>query len=119
MREQVRLRSSQAAHVILKTADLRKGFRRANVFSAVAGFMLGFATVTSTVAATVFLVVGVAGHLVVRADYDCASVVSFDPSTVASRASLPAVVAVSLSVLFWLIARRLPPKPQPKVKLRD
>ena len=72
-----------------------------------AGFTLGFAIVSSSVAALALAAIGVGGHLLARNDRDYARVISFDPSTVASRAPYPAMVAVAVAVVFILVARRL------------
>ena len=72
-----------------------------------AGFTLGFAIVSSSVAALALAAIGVGGHLLARNDRDYARVISFDPSTVASQAPYPAIAAVAMAVAFILVARRL------------
>ena len=74
------------------------------------GFALGFALVAATVAAVALAVIGVGGHLLARTDRDYARVISFDPSTVASRAPYPALLAIILAAAFLVIARRLHPR---------
>jgi hypothetical protein len=73
----------------------------------IAGFWLGFAIITSIVAAAALAVIGVGGHLLARYDNGSAQIISFDPSTVASRAPFPAAMALFLAVLFGLIYHRL------------
>jgi hypothetical protein len=72
------------------------------------GSLLGFAVVVSTVAATAFAVIGVGGHVLAQSGNSYATVISFDPSTIAARAPYFATIALGLLVLFSLIAWRLP-----------
>lgn len=71
------------------------------------GFGLGFAIVTLIVAAAGFAVIGVGGHLLARFDNGSAQIISFDPSSVASRAPIPAVAALVLLGFFVAIMLRL------------
>ena len=73
------------------------------------GFALGFAVVASTVAAIALAVIAVGGHLLARTDRDYARVISFDPSSVADHAPIPAILALAFGLAFWVIARRLRP----------
>lgn len=84
------------------------------LFSFFVGFGLGLIIVASTVAAIALAVIGIGGHLLARTDRAYARIISFDPSTVASHAPYPAVAAVAMSLLFFWIARRLPPSQRDK-----
>ncbi len=73
----------------------------------VTGFVLGFATVAFAVAAIVLFGVGVGGHFLAVRDAGAARVISFDPSTVAARAPVPAILALTLSAVFAAVYMRL------------
>jgi hypothetical protein len=64
------------------------------------GFGLGFGIAAATIAAFVLAGLGVGGHYLVVRDHSVAQVISYDPSTVASRAPYPAAVAVVLFICF-------------------
>lgn len=79
--------------------------RRVRMF--LIGFGFGFAIVAFTVAAVVFFGLGVGGHFLVTNDEGIAKIISYDPSTVAARAPLPAAIAVCLVIAFIVIYVRL------------
>ncbi len=72
-------------------------------FLLVTGFGFGFGITFATIAAFTLFGLGVGGHYLVVRDTSVAQVISYDPSTVAARAPYPAVLAVSLTVIFILI----------------
>lgn len=81
------------------------------------GFALGFAIVALTVAALVFFGLGVGGHFLVTKDEGVARIISYDPSTVAAKAPLPAALAIVLLAGFVLTYVRL--KKDDKIKASE
>lgn len=72
----------------------------------VSGFGLGFAVVALAIAAMVFGL-GVGGHFLVTNDEGVARIISYDPSTVAAKAPLPAFVSFLLLCGFVVTYVRL------------
>ncbi len=73
----------------------------------VSGFGLGFAIVALAIAAMVFFGLGVGGHFLVTNDEGVARIISYDPSTVAAKAPLPAFVSFLLLCGFVVTYVRL------------
>jgi|GEM_PF-3170990 len=77
------------------------------IFLLLSGFGLGFAIVALTIAALVFFGLGVGGHFLVTNDEGVARIISYDPSTVAAKAPLPAAMALLLMAGFAVTYVRL------------
>lgn len=71
------------------------------------GFGLAFAAGIFALSAGALAAIGVASHVLLRREPGMVDVLSFDPSTMVSRAPLPAGVAILFVVAFAVVARRL------------
>lgn len=67
------------------------------------GGAIGFLTAIATISAAALLGIGVVAHLLVRQSASIASVISFDPSSVAARAPYPGAIAFILFSAFWTL----------------